>query len=117
MFSEDANKVNVKLSRAETLVIDTFFETLDWSRTDDPKVNLVTYGNLMNMLDMKNRWIYMGSETSPPCAQNVYWNVLQTVYPIKNSHLDLFKDIQLSRGDDGNLKTTGNWRTAQEIVP
>ena len=63
-------------------MIDTFFDTLDLSKKDDPKVNLVTYGNLMNMVDMKNRWVYEGSMTTPPCAKTVYWNVLTTVYPI-----------------------------------
>lgn len=51
-------KYNVKLTKAEQLVIDTFFETLDLSKQDDPKVNLITYGNLMNMVDMNKRWIY-----------------------------------------------------------
>ena len=49
MFS--VNDYNIKLSRAEQLIIDTFFETLDWSKEDDPVVNLVTYGDLLNMAD------------------------------------------------------------------
>ena len=27
----------------------------------------------------------------PPCKENVYYNVLRTVYPIKQEHLDLIK--------------------------
>ena len=65
MFS--VNDFNVKLSRAEQLIIDTFFETMDWSKTDSPTVNLVTYGDLMNMADLNNRWAYQGSYTTPPC--------------------------------------------------
>ena len=42
----------------------------------NPVVDLVTYGDLMNMVDKKNRWVYQGSVTTPPCAQRVYWNVL-----------------------------------------
>jgi len=61
------NDYNVKLSKAEQLIIDTFFETLDWAKTDDPTVNLVTYGDLMNMVDLSNRWAYRGSVTIPPC--------------------------------------------------
>jgi len=72
------------------MVIDTFFETLDWTSKDDPVVNLVTYGDLMSMVDIKNRWVYQGSVTTPPCAQKVYWNVLHSVYPIKKKYLDLF---------------------------
>lgn len=62
------NNYNVKLSKAEQLIIDTFFETLDWAKKDGPPVNLITYGDLLNMLDMKNRWVYKGSMTTPPCA-------------------------------------------------
>ena len=72
----------VKLTHAEQLVIDTFFDALDLTKEDNPKVNLITFGNLMEMVDMKNRWVYKGSRTTPPCGKNVYWSVLQTVYPI-----------------------------------
>ena len=53
MFS--VNDFNVKLSRAEQLIIDSFFETMDWSKKNSPTVNLVSYGDLMNMVDMNNR--------------------------------------------------------------
>ena len=77
------NDFNIKLSKAEQMVIDTFFSTLDWDNIENPKVNLITYGDMMNMVDLNNRWIYKGSSTTPPCASNVYWNVLHTVYPIR----------------------------------
>lgn len=112
MFS--VNDYNVKLTRAEQMVIDTFFETLDMSKQDSPVVNLVTYGDLMNMVDMNNRWVYKGSVTTPPCATSVYWNVLRTIYPIKREHLDLFK-AQLARGENGKLAQYGNWREIQPI--
>lgn len=73
------------------MVIDTFFETLDLTNFNDPKVNLVTYGDLLTMVDTDNRWVYKGSVTTPPCAQSVYWNVLYTIYPISQKHLDQFK--------------------------
>jgi carbonic anhydrase len=65
---------------------------LDWGNSaPDYTVNLNTFGDLMNMVDLKNRFIYRGSLTTPPCTQQVYWNVLHTVYPIKREHLDAFK--------------------------
>lgn len=75
----------------------------------DPVVNLVTYGDLMTMVDTDNRWVYKGSVTTPPCAQSVYWNVLYTIYPISQKHLDQMR-AHLSRGEGGNLAVTGNWR-------
>lgn len=86
MFS--VNDYTAKLSYAEQKIIDTFFETLDLTNQNDPKVNLVTYGDLMMMADMNNRWVYKGSVTTPPCDTYVYWNVLTTVYPISQKHLD-----------------------------
>ena len=66
----------------------------------------------MNMVDMKNRWIYKGSMTTPPCKKSVYWNVLHTVYPIKKQYVEL---LQAKR--DGNAEVPkGNWRVTQELV-
>lgn len=117
MFS--VNDYNVKLSRAEEILIDTFFETLDWSKTD-PTVNLVTFGDFMNMVNMNNRWIYAGSMTIPPCTKAVYWNVLHAVYPIKKRHLDLFKtkmaDARLPSDNQKNAFTNGNYRATQPYV-
>ena len=36
-------------------------------------------------------WIYKGSLTTPPCSKSIYWNVIATVYPIKQKNLDQFK--------------------------
>jgi len=76
----------------EVKVIDAFFDSLEWTTgSATPKVvSEVKYGDLMNMFDMHNRWTYKGSVTTPPCAQNVYWNVLRTIYPIKQKHLEQF---------------------------
>jgi len=52
----------VELTEAEVEIIDTFFQSLQWTVTDaDPEVDLISYGNLMELLDMNNRWIYQGS--------------------------------------------------------
>lgn len=71
--------------------------------------DLVTYGNLMELVDFNNRWAYKGSLTTPPCTSFVYWNVLSTVYPIKAEHLEQFKTL-LAKGEDGELADLGNWR-------
>lgn len=73
----------------------------------------MSYGDLMMMVDMEDRWVYRGSVTTPPCTTQVYWNVLRTIYPIKKKHLDQFK-IVLSHGDE-DLSATGNWRLIQKV--
>ena len=47
--------------------------------------------DLMELVNLDERWTYKGSTTTPPCEQFVYWNVLSTVYPIKKKHLELIK--------------------------
>jgi len=73
----------------EVKIIDDFFDSLLWTQTDsNPSVDKVSYGKIMMMFDMQNRWTYKGSVTTPPCATAVYWNVLTTIYPLKQKHLD-----------------------------
>jgi len=100
----------------EVAVIDKFFDDLDWEKTTKTKklvlVDEVSYGELMMMVDMNNRWTYKGSVTTPPCAENVYWNVLSTVYPIKQKNLDQFKKIL----EIGSMLETGNWREIQPLT-
>jgi len=107
MFSVDNPTPGV--SASDVAIIDEFFDSLNWSETSatKPLVEKVPYGKLMMMFDMRNRWTYKGSVTTPPCAQNVYWNVLRTIYPIKQKHVTMFKN-QLARVN--GLKETGNWR-------
>jgi len=112
MFSVD--KPTPGVSDGDVAIIDNFFDSLNWKETsENPLVEKVPYGKLMMMFDMRNRWTYKGSVTTPPCAQNVYWNVLKTIYPIKQKHVDQFT-AQLKRLD--GLEKTGNWREIQPTV-
>jgi len=102
------------VSASDVAIIDEFFESLDWTiTTGTPTVEKVPYGKLMMMFDMRNRWTYKGSVTTPPCAENVYWNVLKTIYPIKQKYVDQFKS-QLARAP--GLENTGNWRVIQPFT-
>lgn len=77
------------------MIIDNFFTTLQWNdvttEAPGPTANLVAYGDLVNIIDFHNRWVYQGSVTTPPCAQKVFWNEVSTVYPISQSVVDAFK--------------------------
>jgi len=108
MFSVD--KHNSNSDEKEIKIIDEFFDRLRWDVTSsDPMVDKVSYGELMMMVDMDNRWVYKGSVTTPPCATLVYWNVCRKIYPLKQKYLTQFKE-QLKRGD-----LVGNYREVQEV--
>lgn len=78
------NNYTANLSWAEQEIIDTFFESLQWTEIGkDPTVDIINYGSLMTLVNFEKRWIYKGSLTTPPCSTLTYWNVLGTVYPIK----------------------------------
>lgn len=93
MFSVD--NYNAKLTWAEEKIIDNFFENINMDQVGDKSsataVDWVLYADLLSLVNTDNRWVYRGSVTTPPCAQNVYWNVMTTVYPIKQSVVDKFK--------------------------
>jgi len=92
-FSVDNS--NAKLTEQEVAIIDNFFDTLqfgtDAATTAAWTSTAIPYANLLNLMDWNNRWVYRGSVTTPPCERTVYWNVLATVYPVKQKHLDNFK--------------------------
>jgi len=77
-------------------------------------VPAIPYGKLMEMIEMKNRWVYKGSITTPPCEKFVYWNVATTILPISAKHLAMFKK-QLARPGT-NLDVIGNYRNVQPIA-
>merc|ERR1711934_685173 len=62
------NKSNAKLDEADVKIIDDFFDSLKWDQAGDQWSEMVPYGNLMMMVNMRRRWSYKGSVTTPPCA-------------------------------------------------
>ncbi len=60
--------------------------------TGDVLVEEINFGEFLEMVDYDARWIYKGSKTRPPCEQFVYWNVLQTVYPIRPEQFKYFQN-------------------------
>lgn len=109
--------------------IDKFFDSLmlhELVRTDDtskagyvdPIPEEIAIGDLMNAMDMENRYVYNGSLTTPPCLEYVYWNVLNTVYPIKDVHLQYYKWIKAERAKThAYAVSNGNFRTARPPAP
>ena len=105
MFSVNNHSPNI--TEHEQATLDKFFAQLRFE-TENPQVSRIDLGQLMDMLQWDNRWIYKGSHTYPPCEQYVYWNVISRVYPIDEVNLDLFKqklnDIYPGLGETGNTR-------------
>jgi len=60
-----------ELSNAAQAALETFFESL---MVEDQDVDwVVPLSTLMAILDMDNKWTYVGSFTTPPCTTLVYW--------------------------------------------
>lgn len=91
------------MTEAQEYIIDSFFDSLMWNKTGNQRSPLISFGDLMMMVNMKERWAYVGSLTTPPCTSGVYWNVLKSVYPIKQKHIDQFKKKQLKRAGENKL--------------
>ena len=81
---------------------------------DDPTVDKVIFGELMGNIEMSNRWVYKGTLTRPPCERFVYWNVIDTIYPIDRATVDLL-NAKLKQSGVKNVEgTNGNWRVIQQ---
>lgn len=92
MFDTKRYNVNI-VDNDLTRAIDEFFMALKWDQdTQDPIVDEIPFDKLMSQVNMKDRWIYRGSKTSPPCDTFVYWNIPRDVLPLKPEYLRRFKE-------------------------
>lgn len=111
----DTKEYDKNVSPKAVEAIDKFFDTLMMHQIkaadDKYKVGEVALGELMAFIDTTNRWVYSGSLTTPPCLENLYWNVVKTVYPIKPYHMAYYKKLVSSFAtDDSKAKDNGNYR-------
>ena len=107
----DVDEYDKSVTPEQVEIIDNFFKSLKLNLTE-PTTGKIPFGDLMEMLDTSNRWAYKGSLTTPPCSKTVFFNILNKVYPIKQEHLDLYKQ-QLEQAPD--VKAKGNYRVIQPI--
>jgi hypothetical protein len=95
--------------------IDKFFDSLMWHKVAAKdtfyEVDEVALGELMAFIDVSNRWVYSGSLTTPPCLENLYWNVVKTVYPIKPYHMAYYKKmVKAFSTPESEAIENGNYR-------
>lgn len=117
----DTKNYDESVSDATVAAIDKFFDSLKFDEVADstasPPVaysSEVALGELMAVINMRDRWVYKGSLTTPTCLENLYWNFVKTVYPIKPYHLAYYKSA-MKEHTDPNTKAVekGNFRTAR----
>lgn len=89
-----------------------FFSSLKLDDETEPFVDEVKLGSLLDLADFQNRWVYHGSLTTPPCSPEVYWNVINFVYPINEKEIG-FIQAMMAR----NEKKIGGLTTNRVLQP
>jgi len=88
--------------------------------TNNPWVSQIRFADAFMFFDTTNRFAYKGSNTIVPCNNNWMRDVCMTIYPIKQYHVDKFRNTQLARYAgtkfDASAGTGGNNRMIQEII-
>ena len=66
MFSVHEHTADITYKQSEE--IREFFEDLFWAADSyNPEVSEIDIGDIMRIIDFKERWVYKGSFTTPPC--------------------------------------------------
>jgi len=91
-FLFDVNNNNGDVKFRETYV-DPLFDSMELDKTGSYKPAEVKIGDFMNAVRNWNRWNYVGSLTTPPCSESINFNIITTVFPIRDTDLAKFKKI------------------------
>jgi hypothetical protein len=100
-----------------TAAIDGFFESMQLDKgKETAAIGEIKLANMMKYVDLNNRWAYKGSLTTPPCTKTVYFNVMRKVWPLKQKHLDQFRNLMKKHGQGYFFtKADGNHRVVQPV--
>lgn len=94
--------------------IDNFFDDLKLDNAGNPWVEKVRFGDAFMFFDTDNRFAYKGSASIPSCAKNWMRDICMTIYPIKQKHVDQFRNTYLAKNADTKWDaaagTGGNYR-------
>jgi len=94
--------------------IDNFFEDLKLDNAGNPYIEKVRFGDAFMYFDTDNRFLYKGSTTDHSCSGTNWHDVCMTIYPIKQKHLDQYRNTYLAKSPDTKWDaatgTGGNYR-------
>jgi len=119
MFSLEA-EVDSDIEAAAFAFLDWIKDDLDNDPTETPtsadKSGVAPYMNdLLQAVNWNNRWSYSGSLTTPNCLTGVQHNVLYTVLPIKQEHLDAIETFTIGLEPSFYIDTLGNYRVVLDL--
>lgn len=57
--------------------VDHMFDSLELENHENHNVKEAMIGDFLNIADFENRYTYVGTETTPPCANGTLWNIAQ----------------------------------------
>jgi hypothetical protein len=87
----------------------------------NPWTTKLDFADAFMFFDTDNRFAYKGTNTIVPCNNNWMRDIAMTIYPIKQKHVDAFRNIQLGRSPftkfDTEAGTGGNNRQVQPTTP
>jgi hypothetical protein len=120
MFSLDAD-VDSDIEAASLAFLDWIKDDLDNDPSETPssadKSGVAPYMNdLLQAVNWNNRWSYSGSLTTPNCLTGVQHNVLYTVLPIKQEHLDAIATFTTGLEPTFYTDTNGNYRVTLDLT-
>lgn len=99
----------------QTDQIDRFFDSLKFNEYSDfSALEELNFGDLMNgVVDLNNRYVYKGSQVTPKCEEDVFWNIAQAVYPISSKHIAYLRQTYEESADNNegyDIVHRGNYR-------
>lgn len=140
----DTVDYDTSISAEDRKIIDKFFDSLNLESLPPTAAKghklasdaEVPFADLMKIVNFANRWVYVGSLTTPPCSVGVLHQVMDRVLPISPKHLNLYKKHQhqhdqveytvvdktatngykvMTDATNTPMDITGNWRETQKI--
>jgi len=84
------------ISNEEMQILNDFYDSLNldenYDQIDGLGLGHISFREAMDVLDYEDKYIYIGSGTTPPCALFVQRQVLHRIYPIEFKYVFYVKE-------------------------